>query len=297
MDEENPMRTQSRDEQGFALILAILSLMLLTFLGLALAATTSTEMQIATNYRWSQQALYNAESGLEIGRNILQPLDWSTLVPPARAPWVMTCTVTGGVKTCTTPDTTSTWQTGNWAASSPAARAAVTRDYENGACDVRGSRMGFGRVLTDNVVAESPYQNKTTVRTVAINGAFTLWVARPQNLVAADAVHGTETWQDDASNDHFVLTAEGIAPYVNDSSAIASQGVQANRAVRYVQMNVSRVATVGYDCGARAGQAGGGSEGSGYGGCTALGVSGKTSSGVQTGLGLSAAQAKDTGVK
>ena len=50
-------------EGGFALILAILALLLLTFLGLTLAATTSTELQIATNYRWSQQALYNARSG------------------------------------------------------------------------------------------------------------------------------------------------------------------------------------------------------------------------------------------
>jgi len=53
-------RQKRRSERGFALILAILSLMLLTFLGLTLATTTSTELQIATNYRWSQQALYNA---------------------------------------------------------------------------------------------------------------------------------------------------------------------------------------------------------------------------------------------
>ena len=58
-------------ERGFALVLAILSLMLLTFLGLTLATTTSTELQIATNYRWSQQALYNAEAGIEAARIIL----------------------------------------------------------------------------------------------------------------------------------------------------------------------------------------------------------------------------------
>ena len=66
------MRDRATDraagEGGFALILAILSLMLLTFLGLTLAATTSTELQIATNYRWSQQALYNAEAGIEAAR-------------------------------------------------------------------------------------------------------------------------------------------------------------------------------------------------------------------------------------
>ena len=52
-----------RSERGFALVLAILALMLLTFLGLTLAATTSTELKIASNYRWSQQARYNAEAG------------------------------------------------------------------------------------------------------------------------------------------------------------------------------------------------------------------------------------------
>ena len=58
-----------RHEGGFALILAILALMLLTFLGLTLATTTSTELRIATNYRWNTQALYNAEAGIEADRH------------------------------------------------------------------------------------------------------------------------------------------------------------------------------------------------------------------------------------
>ena len=297
------MRNERRDEQGFALILAILSLMLLTFLGLALAATTSIEMQIATNYRWSQQALYNAEAGLEIGRNILQPPLWNTLVPPARPQWTVTCTpatVTAGqVQTCTTPNVDTSWKNSPWA---KPRSASTDRDYENDVCDVRGSRMGFGTVLTDGL---GTYENTTTVRGVAINGAFTLWVRRPANLIATNAAAGTETWQDDTNDDHLILTAEGVAPYTNTLqstnaatvAATASQAVQVNRAVRYVEMNVSRVTTLGYLCGARAGQAGSGSEGSGYGGCTALGVSGQASGGVQTGLGTTTAQATDTGVK
>src|SRR5512139_2889276 len=71
-------------EQGFALILAILSLMLLTFLGLTLAATTSTELQIATDYRWSQQALYNAEAGVEAGKTLLSRMAWCSILPAAR---------------------------------------------------------------------------------------------------------------------------------------------------------------------------------------------------------------------
>jgi hypothetical protein len=224
MDEENPMRNECRDEQGFALILAILSLMLLTFLGLALAATTSTEMQIATNYRWSQQALYNAEAGLEIGRRILQPLTWSTLVPAARPEWVVTClpkvVAAGEVQTCTPANVA--------APTTPAARA-DHRDYENSACDVRGSGMGFGRVLSDAI----PYQNVTTMgaapNTHSINGAFTLWVARPIRLNAADSGAGTETWIDAADNDTLVLTAEGVAPYIGNSSANTAQAVQVIR--------------------------------------------------------------------
>ena len=68
-------------EAGMALVLAIMALMLLTFLGLTLAATTSTELQIATNYRWSEQARYNAEAGVEAGKVILIP----ALSP--RGPW------------------------------------------------------------------------------------------------------------------------------------------------------------------------------------------------------------------
>ena len=64
-------------EEGFALILAILALMLLTFLGLTLATTTSTELRIATNYRWNTQAVYNAEAGIEAGKRILQSLNWA----------------------------------------------------------------------------------------------------------------------------------------------------------------------------------------------------------------------------
>jgi len=71
-------------EGGFALILAILALMLLTFLGLTLATSTSTELQIATNYRWSQQAYYNAEAGIEYGKSLLRYMNWTLLLPDPR---------------------------------------------------------------------------------------------------------------------------------------------------------------------------------------------------------------------
>src|SRR5207245_4199528 len=76
--------TMRKSEAGFALILAMLALILLTFLGLTLTLTTSTELHIASNYRWSPQALYNAEAGIEIGKRYLQESEWRTFLPDAR---------------------------------------------------------------------------------------------------------------------------------------------------------------------------------------------------------------------
>jgi Tfp pilus assembly protein PilX len=78
-------RTNRRGEEGFALILAILALMLLTSLGLSLSTTTSTELQIATNQRWAKQARYNAEAGVEFAKEILSATpNWNDILPPAR---------------------------------------------------------------------------------------------------------------------------------------------------------------------------------------------------------------------
>ncbi len=116
-------------EAGFALVVAILSLMLLTFIGLALAATTSTELQIATNYRWSQQALYNAEAGLQAGKLFLMNMDWANILPPARV--------------------------GTWTAAAPAGPVATrnrtdafgnpSRNFYSGYCDRRYGQDGRGR--------------------------------------------------------------------------------------------------------------------------------------------------------
>ena len=89
MSETHVPRTHPRPrEAGIALVLALMALMLLTFLGLTLAATTSTELQIATNYRWSEQARYNAEAGIEAGkvilRNIPSGTSWATILPTQR---------------------------------------------------------------------------------------------------------------------------------------------------------------------------------------------------------------------
>lgn len=59
--EMNPVR----NERGMALIVALMSMLLLTGLGAALVMTTMTETLITTNYRDNSEALYAADAGVE----------------------------------------------------------------------------------------------------------------------------------------------------------------------------------------------------------------------------------------
>jgi len=250
-------RTGQAGERGFALILAILALMLLTMLGLALATTTSTELQIATNYRWSQQALYNAEAGVEAGKAILRTINWQAVLPAARltttgAPWDgKTSTGTPGGGATAPWSRTDAW--GN-----------LSRNYENSSCDQRGFGMGYGVVLDDGT-ANAPYQYVTTAVGQNLNGAFTLWIRRPLN-------YRTDTRLEDysADNDNMVLVSEGVAPYTGGN--IASAFGAANRAVQVIEVSLGRVVVLmaGLSCGGRSGQVGGGPLGAGFGGCEAI---------------------------
>jgi hypothetical protein len=59
------LKFTSCDDRGAALVVALLSMGLMTALGLALVLTTSTELGIAANYRDADETLYAAEAGLE----------------------------------------------------------------------------------------------------------------------------------------------------------------------------------------------------------------------------------------
>ena len=254
-----------RREAGFALILAILALMLMTFLGLTLAASTSTELQIATNYRWSQQAYYNAEAGIEYGKALLRFMNWSLLLPTPRMggsePGCVTTGPSAGFK-CWFLDTTTP------AESLPAepppyarpdAHGNPTRNFENSACDVFGGGMGYGVVLDDGG-GYGPYQNVTNIPGVPpLNGSFTLWIRRDylQNSDASfsDAPEGGDL--------DLILTSEGTAPFTGETSALAF--TQQNKAVKMLQATLSR--TLGTPCGTRGGQVGGGPEGSNFSPC------------------------------
>jgi hypothetical protein len=270
--QENAMgrlKTTSRSERaesGFALVLAILALMLLTFLGLTLATTTSTELQIATNYRWSQQALYNAEAGVEYGKSLLAGLNWQQILPDARpTSW------TGGV----TPAAKG------GGATEPYLRndkwGVPARNFESWSCDKRANGMGYGVVLDDGANADLPLQDVTSILGQNLNGSVTVWIRRPV-LPRAVPPAGEEPFADyGADDDNLVLVAEGVAPQ--------RTVLGINRAVRLIEVMLSRVSDDAGRCGTRGGQVGGGPEGAGFGGCDPV-----TGAGVSQGLGTTATE-------
>lgn len=70
-----------KDEQGIALIVALLSMMLLTALGMALSLTTTTERRISGNYRDGVETLYAADAAVErVMQDVLTVPDWNRIV-------------------------------------------------------------------------------------------------------------------------------------------------------------------------------------------------------------------------
>ncbi|MBX7184980.1 MAG: hypothetical protein K1Y01_07530 [Vicinamibacteria bacterium] len=252
-------RTKSSHESGFALILALLALVLLTTMGLALSNSTSVELQISSNHRWAESARFNAEAGIEYGKGLLMGLpNWSNILPPARpegtvADWVPTA-----------------WDGSSQGAPTGTANLArATRNFENWQCDKRGFGMGYGVVFDDGDAA-GPEEYRSEIAGATLNGAFTLWVRRP---VMWSGGNGTgTTLQDYPSDDVLVLVAEGVAPY-SGATANTSAFAATNRAVYTIEMLLTRTAssTSGtVECNSRQGQAGGSASGGNSGGCVAL---------------------------
>jgi Tfp pilus assembly protein PilX len=242
----------ARSEAGFALILALLALMLLTFLGLTLATSTSTELKIATNYRWQQQALYNAEAGVEAAKRILSGVpSWTNVLPTKRTgTWDGNTTPPSNRGGANAPETTAD-EWGN-----------ASRNFESGNCDRRSNGVGYGVVLDDGT-ALAPYQYKTTLYGQSLNGAFTLWVRRPV-LIRQDGLFTDYTGVGD--EDHLILVSEGVAPYTG--AQLSGTTAANNAAVQVVEVLLSQVrGTATNPCNTRTGQAGQGAEGAGFSAC------------------------------
>jgi Tfp pilus assembly protein PilX len=70
-----------RREDGIALIVALMAMMLMTALGVAIVLTTSSETMITANFRNGQEALYAADAALERAMDdILTVPDWNNLL-------------------------------------------------------------------------------------------------------------------------------------------------------------------------------------------------------------------------
>jgi hypothetical protein len=249
----------ANSESGFALVLAILSLMLLTFLGLTMATTTSTELQIATNYRWSQQALYNAEAGIELGKRYLRQIEWQTVLPPPR---------TGGFSGWAGYGSGNCAQGVGGHCPTPFLTRA-NRSFENYACDqdtvvaAAAGYQGYGTVL-DDINFAVPFENVSTFLGSSLNGMFTIWIRRP--YVLSPPPTSPPFLEDDVRNDRLILTAEGIAPYKALTTANASSAfAQANQARRIMEVTLQRISPG--DCENRTAQAGSGPLGAGFDQC------------------------------
>jgi hypothetical protein len=77
----NRFRTRLGNEEGTALIIALLSMMLLTALGAAVVMVTNTETMIANNHRNSQEAIYSADAVVErIVQDLLMVPRWNDVL-------------------------------------------------------------------------------------------------------------------------------------------------------------------------------------------------------------------------
>ena len=206
---------RKRDE-GSAFVISILVLFVLTVLGLALMLTTTTEKEIAINYRWGEQAFFNADAALEYGKNVLASYalangNFQALLPPARGPGQTTVS-----------DDTVPWGGAHPEGGGPCDPAtAGCRDYQYYIDQCNGvdcTRVYIGRVLRRPDTSRVMYDFRAPAGTPGdldgdgvrdIDGTFTLWVRRP---LQGNADYGAAGTVSDNLHDKVILTAEGTAP-------------------------------------------------------------------------------------
>ena len=71
----------AREEDGVALIVSLMAMMLMMALGMSLVLTTTTETRIAGNYREGSEALYAADAAVErVIQDLLTVPDWNNIL-------------------------------------------------------------------------------------------------------------------------------------------------------------------------------------------------------------------------
>jgi hypothetical protein len=80
----NRLRTRLGNENGSALIIALMSMMLLTALGAAVVMVSNTETMIANNHKNSQEAIYAADAVVErVVQDLLMVPRWNDVLSGA----------------------------------------------------------------------------------------------------------------------------------------------------------------------------------------------------------------------
>src|ERR687897_1792624 len=74
-------RTRLAAENGAALVIALMAVMLLTALGAAVIMVTNTETKISANYKNSSEALYAADAAVErVVQDLLMVPRWNDIL-------------------------------------------------------------------------------------------------------------------------------------------------------------------------------------------------------------------------
>jgi len=74
-----------RNEQGIAIVIALMAMLMLSALGIGLMLTTNTETLITANYRDSAEAMYAADAGVErVLQDLLIESDWNQILVGAK---------------------------------------------------------------------------------------------------------------------------------------------------------------------------------------------------------------------
>jgi hypothetical protein len=204
------------DNEGSAFVISILVLFVLSVLGIALMLTTTTEKDIAINYRWGEQAFFNADAALEYGKNVLAAHllaegDFNEILPPPRPDITVDFDADWGEALPEPPPCSP---------SSPGWRA---YPYFVDRCPPGGGgpcvRVYIGKVLQRP--DQTPLLNDFRVPGASvpgdldgdgvadIEGTFTIWVRRP---IVGTQDYGLAGANGEEMNDRVILTAEGTAP-------------------------------------------------------------------------------------
>jgi hypothetical protein len=205
--------------EGSAFVISVLILFVLSVLGMALMLTTTTEKDIAINYRWGEQAFFNADAALEYGKNVLGDYllrdgDFKAVLPPARADVMVA-------------DSSAPYPDGHpESGSSCDPSSPGCRDYQYfvdhcppgaaGPC----VRVYIGKILLRPDGTPVQYDFRLPGGAVAgdidgdgnadLEGTVTLWVRRP--IVGTRDYGANDAVNPDGLHDRVILTAEGTAP-------------------------------------------------------------------------------------